>query len=113
MTEQNLNPDALLESMDVLMSEVGADPRAGEWARKVATRVVGAYVSASPAQPDTVNSVEELDALPAWSFVQGYDGFKHVKYIDGMWVLILKESSTPHFSGGIELPATVLYRPVK
>lgn len=52
MPEQYLNPDALLDAMDTLMCEVDADPRAGEWARKVATRVVTAYLSALPAQTD-------------------------------------------------------------
>jgi len=78
-------------------------------ARDDAEVAVSAYLAV--AQP-VVNSVEELDALPMHSYVQGNDGFKHAKDWAGGWHLIVnRPSSAPHLSGSIDLPARVLYRP--
>jgi len=86
-----------------------------------AERIISAYLAV--AQPEVqanskqnqnlefVNSVEELDALPPESYVQGWDGFKHAKTHSGDWVLCVDQTCGAHDSGSIELPARVLYRP--
>jgi len=52
MTNQPpLNPDGLLNAMDTLMAETDADERATEWAHKVTTRVLEAYLAV--AQPES------------------------------------------------------------
>lgn len=53
----------------------------------------------------------ELDSLPPFARVQGYDGFHHVKLRDGRWRLILHEDTSPHGAHEIELPATILHTP--
>lgn len=72
------------------------------------TAVLAAGFRRSPA-PEQVSTVEELDALDHRAYVQGYDGFGHVKHLDH-WVLIAGQGHA-HDSDGIALPAVVLYRP--
>ncbi|MFJ5108664.1 MULTISPECIES: hypothetical protein [unclassified Glutamicibacter] len=109
MTNQPpLNPDGIeaAENVFIFMCADGYTPKAED----AAESLVSAYLAA--AQPE-VNSVEELDALPPYSYVQGWDGFKHAKDWNGGWHLIVnRPSGAPHLSGSIELPARVLYRPV-
>lgn len=53
----------------------------------------------------------ELDGLPLFAMVQGYDGFHHVKLLNGQWLLIVEGSSAPHGTHEIALPATILHAP--
>ena len=45
MNQPPLNPDGVLNAMDTLMAETDADERATEWAHKVTTRVLEAYLA--------------------------------------------------------------------
>lgn len=58
-----------------------------------------------------VNSVDGLMLLPAKSYVQGRDGFEHVKLQGADWRLIANNDTTVHSANEIELPARILYRP--
>jgi len=61
-------------------------------------------------KPRTVTTVEELDALPAQSFIRERDGFHRLKEFNGTWLLCIQSGGTGE-SDEIELPATVLYTP--
>lgn len=117
MPDTPLNPAALEKACKSLWESRGNYPRKWEnvnpetaiFLRSKVIKYVSAYLTV--AQPE-VNSVEELEALPMHTYVQGNDGFKHAKDWNGGWHLIVnRPSSAPHLSGSIELPARVLYRP--
>lgn len=104
MNQPPLNPDALAQA-----KAAAVDCRInGGSTEDVTECAVEAYLAV--AQP-VVNSVEELDALPPESYVQGWDGFKHAKTHSGDWVLCVEHTRGSHNSESIELPALVLYRP--
>lgn len=108
MPDTPLNPDALkaAENMFIFMCADGYTPKAED----AAESLVSAYLAV--AQPE-VNTVEELDALPPESYVQGWDGFKHAKTHSGEWVLCVEHTRGSHEATSIELPARVLYRPTE
>lgn len=118
MTEQNLNPDAL----DVLATVVFSCPLE-DWnehdedeKRQLLapyTRIIDTYLSALPAQPDTVNSVRRLHLLDAGTVVQAEGGSVWKKFNRGMGVWFKVGDSLDYEASVIPLPATVLYRPVK
>ena len=58
---------------------------------------------------NVIETVKALEALPHRTYVQGYDGFGHVRHLDH-WILTAG-SGHEHDSDGIELPATVLWKP--
>jgi len=57
-----------------------------------------------------VETVQELDALPPYTLIQEYNGFKRIKVFSGKWLLAINSGGTDS-SEWIELPATVLYDP--
>lgn len=58
-----------------------------------------------------ITTIEQLDDLPPLSYVRGRDGFRHEKSSEG-WLLVVQGASTHHGPHEIELPATLLYRPM-
>lgn len=108
MNQPPLNPDALWKKIEAFcenMAETGQMDR-----MEAIDLLIEAQEHLAVAHP-VVNSVEELDALPPESYVQGWDGFKHAKTHSGDWVLCVEHTRGSHNSESIELPARVLYRP--
>lgn len=105
MNQPPLNPDAVREAVLSVSDLFQIDT---ENAAVITREAIRAYFAV--AQPE-VNSVEELDALPPDSYVQGWDGFKHAKTHGGDWVLCVEHTRGSHAGASIELPARVLYRP--
>ena len=64
----------------------------------------------SASRPREVRTVEELDALPQYSLIQEYDGFKRIKWQTGKWLLCIPRGAISE-SAEIELPARILFTP--
>lgn len=56
-----------------------------------------------------LTDIGDLDALPRGAIVRGYDGFRHEKWSDDRWLLIVRAASALHEAHEIERPATLLY----
>lgn len=100
----DLNPELLIsEARDWL--------RDGKPGRISEEFILGLIVALEAAtKPRTVATLEELDALPARTFIREYDGFHRLKEINGMWLLCIQSGGIGE-SDEIELPATILYAP--
>lgn len=61
-------------------------------------------------KPRTITTLEEVEALPAYSLIEEYDGFKRLRLFNGRWLLGAATGGTDE-SDTIELPAIVLYEP--
>lgn len=61
-------------------------------------------------KPRTITTLEEVEALPAYSLIQEHDGFKRLRLFGGRWLLGAAAGCTDE-SDTIELPAVVLYEP--
>ena len=131
MPEQNLNPDAVAAAtMAVISDELGyIETMSG--ADHVARLAVSSYLSALPAQPDTVNSVEELDQLPHGTVIMATGGnwnpehpelFLKCGYAHAPWMALdpsdRSDGEDMESSGAVlkwrcDGEARVLYRPVR
>lgn len=58
-----------------------------------------------------IKTEKRLNEMPRGSYVQGYDGFKHAKVGDDLWLLCVTQEVSPHDVKSIELPAASLYVP--
>ena len=80
-----------------------------------AAEKVAEYLAGRPKvgqQTEKAWTVEELDELPPGSYVQGFDGFRHMKNYGGRWWLNVGDQiQHPHVSEAVELPARILYAP--
>ena len=111
----DLNPEGMERAAEAAVNYLSRDGSALPWDelspmwRKVYREQAAAMLTAYLGHTE-VTTVEELDALPWWSLVQGHDGFKHLRHPDG-WMLAVFGGTKPHLAREIELPATVLHRP--
>lgn len=107
MSNTPLNPNALEAAVDAVI-DASFGQELPEAPNDLAAAAVTAYLAVAQ---QVVNSMDELDALPPDSYVQGWDGFKHAKTHSGDWVLCVEHTRGSHEVTSIELPATVLYLP--
>lgn len=116
MPDQPLNPDALSRASDTISDRYDGNGYEGT-ANEIAEDAIRAYLAALPtAQPRTVETVEQLDALPAETVIKAADGNVYEQNtldprLSAQWVAT--GSKYPVVPECVELPATVLWAPAE
>lgn len=72
--------------------------------------LLAAMLAKLSSEPRTINTPEEVDALPLGSLIREHDGFHRFKEGEWSWLLCVPRGGLGA-SDEIELPATILYTP--